>query len=141
LPTPRPQRELAERLRQLSERGGATNAFVFDAWGLIWCSASPTHGAERQRLFAQVKAILEGLAPPLQRGAKLDRLFPHPESPMYCASFASAYVLGLWTTPATNLFTLRRAVTDALPLVESLTLSLPPPDGTDASAGAQRGRA
>src|SRR5690606_8490908 len=36
------QQELAEELLELVSRTAAENAFVFDAWGLIWCSARLT---------------------------------------------------------------------------------------------------
>ena len=55
---------------------------------------------------------------------------------MYCVSFAASYVVGLWTTPGTNHFVLRCAVRAALPVIEALTLSLPPPDGSG-NSGAQ----
>jgi hypothetical protein len=121
------QRELAAELHELVTRAGAANAFVFDAWGLIWCSAHLTHGDDQERLYAQVKAILEGLDPPLQRGTKLDRTFPDDVTPMYCVSFSATYVLGVWLNAETNEFLIRRSVADALPKIETMTLSLPPP--------------
>jgi hypothetical protein len=39
--------------------------------------------------------------------------------------------------PSTNEFVARRAVREALPAIESLTLSLPPPDGSGNDSGAQ----
>jgi len=135
------QRALAQELLDLVHRAGAANAFVFDAWGLIWCSAEQTYGASQKRLYGQVKTILEGIVPPLQKGAKLDRVFPNDETPMYCVSFAATYVLALWLKPDTNEFLLRRLVKDALSKIEAMTLSLPPPDGSDTSSGVQHGRA
>ncbi|MCA9624762.1 MAG: hypothetical protein KC731_37320 [Myxococcales bacterium] len=117
------------------------NAFVFDAWGLFWCSADLTYCEDQQRLYSQVKAILEGLDPPLQRGAKLDHTFPDDVTPMYCVSFSATYVLGLWLSAETNEFLMRRSVADALPNIETMTLSLPPPDGSGGSSGAQHGHA
>jgi hypothetical protein len=134
------QRQLAEELSNLAKRAGAKNAFVFDAWGLIWCSGSLTFGENQARLYAQVGAILEGLDPPLARGAKVDRIFTH-ELSMYCVSFAATYVLGVWLAEETNEFTLRRTVKAALPRIESMTLALPPPDGTDTTSGAGSNRA
>jgi len=135
------QRKLASELIDLVKRVAATNAFVFDAWGLIWCSATLTFGDDQTRLYAQVAEILERLDPPLARGAKLDRTFVHPESPMYCVSFAASYVLGVWLSPETNELTLRRVVKSVLPAIESMTLALPPPDGSDPSSGASHGSA
>lgn len=85
--------------------------------------------------------ILEVVDPPLARGGKVDRLFAHDTSPMYCVSFAASYVLGLWLHPDANEFRVRRIVKTALPRVEAMTLSLPPPNGADTTSGAQRNRA
>ena len=135
------QHELASELRILVENAGATNAFVFDAWGIIWCSATLTFGDDETRLYAQVPEVLGAVAPPLARGGKLDRIFAHDVSPMYCVSFAASYILGLWLSLEADEFRVRRLVKKALPRVEAMTLSLPPPNGPDASAGAQRSRA
>lgn len=135
------QNDLALELRDLTERARAMNAFVFDATGLVWCSGWRPHGEGLDHLFAHVKAILESLEPPLQRGGKLDDLVLGEHRPMYCSSFAGMYVLGVWFETDTNLFVARRMIRDALPKIEAMTLSLPPPDGSDPSSGAQRGRA
>jgi len=135
------QDELARELRALAESVHATNAFVFDAWGIIWCSATLTFGDEETRLYAQVPEVLEAVAPPLPRGGKLDRIFEHSASPMYCVSFAASYVLGLWLSPEVSEFQMRRLVKQALPRIEAITLSLPPPDGPDISSGAKRSKA
>jgi hypothetical protein len=134
------QRQLAAELRNLTARARARNAFVFDAWGLIWCSASLTFGDDQACLHAQVGAILDEIDPPLTRGGKVDRIFTH-ELSMYCVSFAATYVLGVWLADETSEFTLRRSVKAALPMIESMTLALPPPDGTDTTSGAGRSRA
>ena len=135
------QQELAGALHQLCMDSGASNAFVFDAWGLIWAYATRPEGTVRERLFAQLKRILEGVEPRLHRGGKLDRLIDDPKSPMFCVSFSSAYVLGLWVGEGANDFQMRRAVKAALPRIEAMTLALPPPDGSDPSSGAMHGRA
>ena len=135
------QQELGEELLDLVSRTSAANAFVFDAWGLIWCSAILTYGDDRERLYLQVKTILDGLEPPLQRGTKLDRIFSDDVTSMYCVSFAATYVLAVWVAPETNVFLMRRLTKDALPRIEAMTLSLPPPDGSGGSSGAQHGRA
>lgn len=131
------QRNLALALRALCQRADATNAFVFDAWGLIWSSASLTFGDDQKRLYEQVATILESLDPPLQHGGRVDRVFEDEHAAMYCTSFATTYVLGLWLGPETNELAMRRAVREALPAIESLTLSLPPPDGSGGNSGAQ----
>jgi hypothetical protein len=135
------QNELTHELRVLVERAHATNAFVFDAWGIIWCSATLTFGEDETLLYAQVPEVLEAVDPPLARGGKLDRIFAHAMFPMYCVSFAATYVLGLWLTPKVNEFEMRRLVKKALPRVEAMTLSLPPPNGPDMSSGAKRSKA
>ena len=135
------QDELARELRILVESAHATNAFVFDAWGIIWCSATLTFGDDETRLYAQVPEVLEAVEPPLARGGKIDRIFAHDTLPMYCVSFAASYVLALWVGPEVNEFRMRRLVKKALPRVETMTLSLPPPNGPDISSGAKRSRA
>ncbi len=130
------QQELAAALTELIEEVGAANAFVFDAWGLIWCSAHLTHGSDQRRLYEEVKFILESLSRPLEKGGKLDRVFPHGGAPTYCTSFAATYVLAVWLDAGTNEFLLRRRVREALPRIEAMTLALPPPDGSDPTSAA-----
>jgi len=131
------QRDLAEALRGFAERADGANAFVFDAWGLIWCSAWLTFGDDQVLLYAQVRHALESPNPPLQRGGKLDGRVCPGSPPMYCVSFASCYVLGVWISEPLNPLLLRRAVKEALLTIEPMTLSLPPPDGTGGFSGAQ----
>ena len=80
---------------------------------------------------------MTSLTPPLQQGGRVDRLFEDEQASMYSVSFSNTYVLGVWLTPQTNEFAMRRAVREALPAIESLTLSLPPPDGSGNNSGAQ----
>lgn len=54
------QEELAGELRILVANAQATNAFVFDAWGIIWCSAVLTFGDDETRLYAQVPRDIGG---------------------------------------------------------------------------------
>lgn len=113
---------------------------MFDAWGLVWCYGTFPGDAPQQALFAQMTAVLEGLNTPLQQGGKLNKWFIDFAPPVYCRSFASVYVLAVWTSPDTDEFSLLKAVRVALPNIETLTVALPPPDGVDPSSGEQHGR-
>lgn len=132
---------LENELRRLVEAAGAKNAFVFDAWGVIWASASMTFNLEQKTLYAQVVEVINRLEVPLNRGGKLNQTFQDFEPVAYCRSFGAVYVLCVWVHADTNDFLFRRAVASALPRIETLTLALPPPDGSDPSAGAQHGGA
>ncbi len=138
---PEQVRQLSRELEQLAGTVYGSNAFVFDAWGLVWCRASSLGPGQETMLLGQIKSILEGTRPPLPRGGKLDTTFSALSPPMSCRSFATVYVLGIWISSNSTEFLLRSSVRDALPRIEALTLSLPPPGGADPSSGAQHGRA
>jgi len=132
---------LVDELDRLATDVYATNAFVFDAWGLVWCEASFSDEPTRRVLFSQIKSVLEGCQKPLYQGGKLEQMFGSLDPPLFCHSFASVYVLGLWTSKSTNEFLMRKALRKALPKIEALTLALPPPGGGNPNSGAQHGRA
>lgn len=56
--------------------------------------------------------------------------------PAYCHTFATVYVLMLWTSEETNQLVMRRAVREALPRIEALTPSLSPISGPSGARGA-----
>jgi len=140
MPPPAVQR-LAKELERLAVDVYASHAIVFDAWGLVWCAGPSLEGNSQAILLTQIKTVLEGLSKPLARGGKLDALYGTLVPVLYCRSFASVYVLALWTSKSTVEFLMRKAVRDALPKIEALTVALPPPGGSDPNAGAQHGRA
>ena len=53
-------------------------------------------------------------------------------------SFAGIYVLVAWFNEPSDAYL---AIRQAIPRIEGLTLSLPPPDGPDATEGAGKARA
>jgi hypothetical protein len=55
-------------------------------------------------------------------------------------SFAGVYVLLLWFAEAFSELAVRRAVHQALPAIEALTVALPPPDGLAVGSGADPAR-
>lgn len=126
---PEAHRKLSAELERLTSAAEATNAFVFDAWGLVWGYASFPDARSRELLFIQIKAVLHGLPTPLQRGARLDRIFTNLQPALYCCSFAAVYVLAVWPSEQANAFLLRRVALASLPAIESLTMLLPPPGG------------
>jgi hypothetical protein len=123
----------------------ASNAWIFDAGGTVWCVARPPEAIFGEALDAQIRNVLVGLPKPLTRGGRIDATFGEPTARLiprvYCRSFASIYVLGLWPTSSTVKFLMQKAVRAALPTIEALTLALPPPGGTEPNSGAQHGRA
>jgi len=140
MPPPAVKR-LAEVLERLAVDVYASHAIVFDGWGLVWC-AGPSLGPNAEAiLLAQIKGVLEGLPKPLARGGKLDATYTRLDRPLYCRSFASVYVLALWTSKSTVEFLMRKAIRDSLAKIEALTLALPPPGGGEPNSGAQHGRA
>src|SRR5687768_11850806 len=114
---------LAAELNRLAGEVYATNAFVFDAWGLVWCCAERPFGSQESTLFEQIRTVLTGATPRLQNGGKINRTWSAFTPALYCRSFAGSYVLGVWLTANSTEFLLRPAVARALPLVESLTLA------------------
>jgi hypothetical protein len=138
---PREHALLKAELNRLAGEVYATNAFVFDAWGLVWCCAVQPLAPDEAALLEQIKTVLSSGEPRLQSGGRISRTWPALNPPLHCRSFAGVYVLGLWVTSNSTEFLLRPAVTRALPLLESLTLALPPPGGHDPNSGAQHGRA
>lgn len=130
------QRALSRELRELAERANAIDGYVFDSWAVVWSWSRRPHAGRRQALFEQIKALLGALDKPLHRGGELRGNFDLPR-PAYCHTFATVYVLMLWTSEATNQLVMRRAIREALPRIESLTLSLSPisgPGGARAAA-------
>ncbi len=131
---PREHKLLTEELNRLAGEVYATNAFVFDAWGLVWCHAARPLGADEATLFEQIRLVLTSTTPRLQSGGKIGRTWSNVTPNLHCRSFGGVYVLGLWVTSE---FLLRPAISRALHRVEALTLALPPPGGRDPSSGAQ----
>lgn len=121
--------ELGAELAHLVQRLAACDAFVFDAWALVWAVSRFPGIALRDRMFSHAKHVLESTSPAFVSGATLDRLHDELEPPLYCRSFARVYVLGVWVPPGTDEHEVRGGVRVALPRIEALTLALPPPPG------------
>jgi hypothetical protein len=127
---------LAQALAALASRTGATNAFVIDAWGHLWCRAR-AHGAP-DHLFRLATAVLQRASKPLTRGGRLDVGAIGDDEAWYARSFAGVYVVLVLFERTFDELAVRRAVTESLREIEALTLSLPPPDGPDVSRGAAK---
>lgn len=96
--------------------------------------------AERRAVFNLIDAALEAVEPPLTRGGHLDRIFRSATHSLYCKSFAATYIVGVLFKGSPSDLLVRRVVKAALPRIETLTLSLPPPDGPERHAGVAKNR-
>jgi len=119
---------LRSLLQDLRTNAGGENAFVLDASGNVWCSAHSADEASLLRIVGFAETILRAQKPPITRGGKLDRIVRHPFN-AYARSFGGAYVVLVPFGDANNTDAVRSLVATALPLVEALTTSLPPPEG------------
>lgn len=127
-------RALADELATLCDRTGARQAVVMDAFNDLWCRASPLR--DPQEAFDALARAIDSAKKPLRAGGRVDLTEAHVRA----VSFAAVYVLLLFFDGEYQPAWVNAAVRRALPTIESLTTSLPPPEGTDphAEARAQR---
>jgi hypothetical protein len=131
-------RELEAALEELVTRLGAANAAVADAWNDLWCRAHSEGGHEKTAAFELLDRALATLGRPLPRGGKLD-LCESAASPWFIArSFAAVYVLLVWFDGPFQAEAAQTHIKRALPTIERLTTSLPPPNGHDDAANSGR---
>jgi hypothetical protein len=126
---------LQGELRLLVTRTSSDDAWVLDAWGNVWCATRPVL-EDQARIIKAVLAELEALKPPLQRGGRLDRVLGGAAACSYARSFATVYVLVVSFPGPVPKFVARQAIATALPRIEALTISLPPPDGSSPGSAA-----
>jgi hypothetical protein len=129
---------LRAELLHIAKMSGATEVYVLDAWGNLWCSAHRAAEATLLRAVAVVESALRALKRPLARGGTIDQVLDLDETHGYIRSFAGVYVvLVLFGGPPGNRNrpVSRGIVGRALPRIEALTIGLPPPDGSGSSSG------
>jgi hypothetical protein len=123
---------LCEALTELAHRTGAANAVVMDAFNALWSRAFPLTPESQQHAFDLLARALSTSERPLQSGGHVKM-----NTGRYLAeSFATVYVLILWFDSPYDESWVRAAVRHALPIIEQLTVSLPPPDEPGPLAGA-----
>jgi hypothetical protein len=117
-------RALGQELKKICDATRAGNALVFDHTGTIWWSAKAFVGGQRRVVFD----LVDSMGPRLKREGRLDRTIRGGKYSLYCKSFAATYAVGVLFAGAPPDLLVRRVVKAALPRIEALTLSLPPPD-------------
>jgi hypothetical protein len=129
---------LCGALADLTKRTGAANAVVMDGFNDLWARAHVLSEPEQHQAFVLLEQVLASAQPRLERGGSVDVL-NDGDGPLFIAqSFAAVYVLIVWFHQPFSGSWVRAIVRKALPRIESLTIRLPPPDGTSRSARAQR---
>lgn len=123
---------LANELAALCDRTGARQAVVMDAFDDLWCRARPMD--DPQPAFDALALALTHANAPLRAGGRIDLASPGVRA----VSFAAIYVLILFFDDEYPTAWVTAAIRRALPTIESLVTSLPPPDGSDPRAVARR---
>jgi hypothetical protein len=126
----------------LAERCGGAFAFVVDEGNGLWCvgSKQPEHRADK---LADdfYRTVVVSRMKELRSGGKIDQVKMDASSRYVAVSFASIYVLCVWFDADFDPFTARALTRKAVPIIESLIVSMPPPSGPYAGEGAGRSRA
>jgi hypothetical protein len=134
------RQELDQRLTTLAQRCAAACAFVLDTTGQAYGASTPLPDDWSARVGAVVPMVVEATREhPLNRGGHL-HMVSSVEPPFAAAeSFAGVYLLVLLFDGAFAASEVSALVRFALPEIEALTVSLPPPDPTqEARAVARR---
>ena len=134
-------RELQAALESVSSKARAFNAYVFDAWGKLWCAAHGFSEMPRDDLFDLIRTAVARSGTPLQRGGALDTCLSGRTGHAYLKTFGSCYVLQLRYAGPFDQKSACAAVAKALPVIEALTLRLPPSGGPGGHASEASKRA
>jgi hypothetical protein len=121
--------DLRAALESVSSEARAFNAYVFDAWGTLWCAALGFSEMPRDDLFDLVRAGVGRSGTSLARGGTLDTCLSGRTGHAYLRTFGSCYVLLVRYAGPFDQKSARAAVVEALPVIEALTLRLPPSGG------------
>ncbi len=121
--------ELQRELEAIAGAAHAFNAYVFDVWDNLWCTAHGYDEAPREELALLIHAAATRKGVSLVRGGKLDTAFSQFSGFIYLRTYGSCYVLLLRFPGPFDHDRAQQAVTEALQRLEALTLRLPPPDG------------
>ena len=131
---------LRRALEELVTECAATCAAVIDDGNGLWCMSRSGFEDAANRFYRE--EIAERADVHLKRGGGLHIVRQSPPDHAYVAeSFASIYVVVLWFEADFDPFTARTKVRNALPKIEAMTLSIPPPFGPDGGAGEGKSRA
>ena len=125
--------DLRNELERVATGAHAYNAYVLDAWDVLWCAAHSFAAVYEEDLVAIVHAAGSKKGISLSRGGKLDTSLSSPKGHAYLRTYGSCYVVVLRYAGPFDESKARDVVTAALPRLEALTLLLPPPDGPGSS--------
>jgi hypothetical protein len=131
---------LQRELEAVAREAKAFNAYVFDAWDKLLCSAHGFSEMPRQDLLDLIRAGIGRAGKPLQRGGTLDTCVTRPGH-AYLKTYGSCYVVLVRYPGPFNEKLTRSSVADALPRIEALTLRLPPSGGPGSHPGEASKRA
>jgi len=134
-------RALRDELEAISARTHAFNAYVFDAWDNLWCSAHSFESVASDDLLGFVHRMLARSHVSLVRGGVLDDCVSDSRGYVYVRSYASCYVLVLRFSSRPECSLARAVVEAELDKLEALTLKLPPSDGPGTSGAESANRA
>jgi hypothetical protein len=133
-------RTLQLALLELANACEATCALVIDDGNGLWCMSHPGFDRAADAFYREEIATRPEVQ--LRKGRPFHIVRDRPPAHAYVAeSFASIYVLIVFFDREFDPFTARTHVRTALPRIEALVLSLPPPFGPDEGAGAGKARA
>ena len=138
--------EWVELQRQLSElvRGtGAASAAILDESAHVWCATDTSQAlVDAARRFHGAE-LAGGTGRPHRRGDHVSVVHSAspPDDAYLAQSFAGSYILVVWFAGPFASPLVQARVRRALPRIESLTITLPPPDGPDAGETTGRRRA
>ena len=127
---------LRDALRGVEDATRSEMACVLDAKGNLWCASHVIDEPRQQWAMETVRGALHALHPQVPRGGHLGGRVSHDDRPAYLRSFAGTYMLLVALVEPVDEVGLHRVVDAALPEIERLTLSLPPPDGPESRASA-----
>ncbi len=133
-------RELCTTLERLALASGSSNAVVLDAWYELWCRARVLSFHDQDLVISILRRALATTDKPLVQGGRVHWVDTEGDPPAFAVSFAGVYVLLLWFPEPFSELAVRRAVHQALPAIEALTIALPPPDGLAVGSGADPAR-
>lgn len=131
---------LNNALLELAAECEASCVAVIDDGNGLWCASHRGFEQAADRFYRTEIAMQPDVH--LRRGKAFHVVRDDPPNRAYLAeAFASIYVVIVFFDRAFDPFTARTRLRAALPRIEALTLSLPPPFGPDAGGGEGQGRA
>jgi hypothetical protein len=133
--------DLQRELELVVKTVGAFNAYVFDAWDNMWCSAHGYVEAPRDDLVKLIHAGVVKGRRPLARGGQLDTAMSDKMGHRYLRTYGSCYVLLVRFSAGPDVAAVRAAVGSALPQLEARTLRLPTVGGPGGSGNEAAKRA